>query len=56
MNEKALYQLMSVNPIDVDSLLQLSGLDSATLYMGLLELELAGRLDRHPGGAVSLIP
>jgi DNA processing protein len=35
-------------------LVRLSGLASGIVQMVLLELDLAGRLDRHAGGRVSL--
>ena len=38
----------------LDDLVRLSGSPPAIVRMVLLELELAGRLDRHGGGLVSL--
>jgi DNA processing protein len=37
-------------------LIRHTGLHPAQVFMILLELDLAGRLERHAGGAVSLIP
>lgn len=42
-------------PTAVDDLLHHCGLHPAQLAMVLLELDLAGRLERHAGGAVSLL-
>ena len=42
-------------PVTVDDLLRDSGLSTATLWAVLLELELAGRLERQPGGKVALL-
>lgn len=42
-------------PIEIDELLRHCALTPAQLAMVLLELDLAGRLERHSGGAVSLI-
>ena len=42
-------------PVTVDELLRECQLSPAVLHMALLELELAGRLDRSPGNRVSLV-
>jgi DNA processing protein len=41
-------------PVDVDDILRHTGLPASTVYLVLLELDLAGRLHRHAGGLVSL--
>jgi DNA processing protein len=41
-------------PIDVDSLARSTGLTSRSVQVALLELSLAGRIERHGGGLVSL--
>ena len=46
--------LMGMSPVPVDELVRLSGLAPALVQTALLELELAGRLQRHAGGRVSL--
>ncbi len=46
--------LLSPTPVAVDELIRQSGLVPAVVQMVLLELELAGRLERHAGGRVSL--
>ena len=46
--------LLGPVPVAVDELIRQAGLAPAIVYMVLLELELAGRLDRHAGGRVSL--
>jgi DNA processing protein len=46
--------LLGPSPVAVDDLLRLSGASSGAVQMALLELDLAGRLDRHAGGKVSL--
>jgi DNA processing protein len=48
-------QLLGPAPISVDDLARQSGLPIRTVHMTLLELELAGRIERHGGNAVSLI-
>ena len=47
--------LMSMSPVPVDELVRQSGLAPALVQTALLELEIAGRLQRHAGGRVSLI-
>ena len=42
-------------PVPIDELIRQSGLAPATVQTVLLELELAGRLERHAGGKVSLV-
>jgi DNA processing protein len=47
--------LLGPVPLPVDDLVVLSGASAGEIQILLLELELAGRLERHPGGSVSLI-
>lgn len=55
-NERALViRALAPTPTNIDDLLHHCGLHPAQLTMILLELDLAGRLERHAGGAVSLI-
>ena len=46
--------LLGPSPVPVDEIIRLSGTPSGAVQMALLELDLAGRLDRHAGGKVSL--
>ena len=48
-------ELLGPSPVPIDELLRHSRLTPALLLTILLELELAGRLERHVGGQVSLI-
>ncbi|MCO6186026.1 DNA-processing protein DprA [Rhizobium sp. L1K21] len=41
-------------PVEIDDIIRHTELSAASVYMVLLELDLAGRLSRHPGGLVSL--
>jgi len=50
----AVLDLLGPTAVPVDELIRLSGLPSAVVQTALLELELAGRLERHAGGRVSL--
>ena len=47
--------LLGPVPVPVDELIRQCGLSPAVVQTVLLELELAGRLERHAGGRVSLI-
>jgi DNA processing protein len=49
-------ELLGPSPVPVDEIIRLSGASSGAVQMALLELDLAGRLDRHAGGKVSLHP
>lgn len=46
--------LLSLTPVPVDELIRQSGLAPAIVQTVLLEMELAGRLERHAGAKVSL--
>ncbi len=50
----AITALLGAAPTPLDEILRSSGFPPAHVTMILLELELAGRLQRHPGGQVSL--
>ena len=47
-------QLMGFSPVLIDELIRQSGLAPASVQTALLELEIAGRLQRQAGGRVSL--
>ena len=47
--------LLGPAPISIDDLVRLSDTNAAIVRVVLLELELAGRLERHGGGLVSLV-
>jgi len=49
-------ELLGPSPVPVDEIIRLSGASSGAVQMALLELDLAGRLDRHAGGKVSIRP
>lgn len=51
---RRLVGLLGPVPVATDELIRQSALPPAVVQMVLLELELAGRLERHPGGRVSL--
>jgi len=43
-------------PTPIDDIIRHTGLHPAQIHLVLLELDLAGRLERHPGNMVSLLP
>ncbi len=62
MNEEEIDRLRSVvikllspTPTEIDELIRQSGATPAVVHTVLLELDLAARLERHPGGRVSLL-
>jgi len=48
--------LLGPSPVPVDEIIRLSGASSGAVQMALLELDLAGRLDRHAGNRASIRP
>jgi DNA processing protein len=46
--------LLGPTPVSIDALVRLAGQSAATVWIVLLELEVAGRLQRHGGGLASL--
>jgi DNA processing protein len=54
VERRAVTDLLGHTPVLVDELVRQSGLHPAVVATVLLELELAGRLERHAGGRVSL--
>jgi DNA processing protein len=47
--------LLGPTPVEIDDLIRLSGARPAVVRTVLLELEIAGRLERQAGGRVALI-
>lgn len=50
----AIVTALGPSPIEIDELIRHTGLPAPSVYLVLLELDLAGRLYRHPGGLISL--
>lgn len=48
-------ETLGTAPIGVDEIIAHTGLHPAQVFMVLLELDLAGRLERHPGNRVSML-
>lgn len=49
-------EALSQVPAEIDDIIRHTGIAPATVYLVLLELDLAGRLERHAGGGVSIAP
>jgi DNA processing protein len=47
--------LLNGTPVPVDEIVRQSNLPPAVVQTVLLELELAGRLERHAGGRVTVV-
>jgi DNA processing protein len=50
-----LLEALGPSPVEIDELARHTGLSVAVVMQVLIELELAGRLERHPGQRVSLV-
>lgn len=47
-------EALGPSPAEIDDIIRHTGVAAQTVYLVLIELDLAGRLHRHPGGMVSL--
>jgi DNA processing protein len=47
-------EALSQVPAEIDEIIRHTGITAATVYLVLLELELAGRLERHVDGRVAM--
>ena len=56
VERRPVIELLGPSPVAIDDLVRQSGLPTRLVQMTLLELEIAGRLERHGGNAVSLLP
>jgi DNA processing protein len=52
---RLVLDLLGPDPVEVDELIRQCQLSAAAVMSVLLEIELAGRLERHPGQRVSLL-
>jgi DNA processing protein len=52
---RSLIGLLGPTPVAVDELVRQSGQDASSVQLMLLELELAGRIERHAGAKISLV-
>ncbi len=52
---RSILGLLGPTPVDIDDLIRLSGARPAAVRMVLLELEIAGKLERQAGGRVALL-
>jgi len=54
-DRESVVEALGPAPVEIDDIVRHTGLSPAAIYLILLELDLAGRLQRHQGGSVSLI-
>lgn len=54
-DRKAVAEMLSPTPVSVDEIIRQSAASPSVVQMVLLELELAGALERHAGGRVSRV-
>ncbi|MVA26402.1 DNA-processing protein DprA [Agrobacterium vitis] len=47
---------LGITPVEVDDIIRHTQLPPSAVYLVMLELDIAGRLHRHPGGLVSIAP
>ncbi|WP_457936804.1 DNA-processing protein DprA [Mesorhizobium sp. 10J20-29] len=55
-DRRRVIEALGPTPVGIDDLIHHTRLHPAQVFMILLELDLAGRLERHPGNHVSLLP
>lgn len=55
-DRQKIVQAMGPAPIAVDELTRAVGMEARAVQVALVELTLAGRIERHAGGLVSLVP
>ena len=54
-SRQKLLTALGPTPVEIDELIRFTGEPARIVYILLLELELAGRLERHAGQRVSLL-
>lgn len=50
-----ILSLLGPAPVDIDDIIAHTGLQPAQVHLAILELDLAKRIERHPGNRVSLV-
>ena len=51
----SILTLLGPSPVEIDDIIGHTGLPPAQVFLAILELDLAGRIERHPGNRVSLV-
>jgi len=54
-DRERLLQALDHTPMDLDEIMRFAGLTPASLQLLILELEMAGRVERHPRNQISLV-
>ena len=55
-DRERVVEALGLHPTEKDEIARATGLDIRIVRIVLIELDLAGRLERHPGGMVSRAP
>ncbi len=55
-DRERVVEALGLHPTEIDEIARATGLDIRVVRIVLVELDLAGRLERHPGGMVSRTP
>ena len=50
-----IVEALGQTPVEIDEIIRFTGLTPAVVHLVLLELDLAGRIERHAGGRVALV-
>jgi DNA processing protein len=50
-----IVEALGPTPVHLDEIVRFTGLKPAVVHLVLLELALAGRIEHHPGGRISLV-
>lgn len=54
-DRERVIEALGTTPVAIDELIRHTGLHPAQIFLVLLELDLAGRIERHSGGTVSIV-
>ena len=50
-----IIEALGPTPVEIDEIIRFTGLPARTVLVALLELDVAGRIERHSGQRVSLL-
>ena len=53
---EAILELLGPSPVEIDEIIAHTGIAPSKVFLAVLELDLAGRIERHSGNRVSIAP
>jgi DNA processing protein len=53
---EAILELLGPSPVEIDEIIAHMGIAPSKVFLAVLELDLAGRIERHSGNRVSIAP